>query len=74
MAMYFSGKIGQKVEVVELPFMWKQRECIKVCIAADEEPVENLRVRIKGQANMGDTVEGVHYKPLDQEEVVDESF
>ena len=37
-------------------------------------PVESLWVRIKGQASMDDTVVGVYYMPLDQEEEVNEAF
>jgi len=48
----------------------EQLECIKLCL---EERVESLRVRIKGQANTGDTVAGVYYRPSDQEEEVDEA-
>jgi len=33
-----------------------------------------LWIRIKGQANMGDTVVGVYYRPPDQEGKVDEAF
>jgi len=36
--------------------------------------MESLWVRIKGQANMGDTVVVVYYRLFDQEEEVDEAF
>jgi len=38
------------------------------------EQVESVRVRIKGQANIGDTVVGVYCRPPSQEEEVDEAF
>jgi len=52
----------------------EQLEYIEFCLGADEEQVENLRVRIKRQAHRGDTVVGVYYRPPDQEEEVDEAF
>ena len=45
--------------------MRAQLECIELCLGVDEEHVESLCIRIKGQANMGDTVLGVYYRPLD---------
>ena len=36
--------------------------------------MDSLWVRIKGRANIGDTVVGVCYRPPDQEEEVDEAF
>ncbi|GAB0203090.1 hypothetical protein GRJ2_002774600 [Grus japonensis] len=47
----------------------RELECIELCIGMDEERVESLQVRIKGQANMG-----VYYRPPDQEEKADEAF
>ncbi|PKU31622.1 hypothetical protein llap_18074 [Limosa lapponica baueri] len=55
-------------------YMKEQLECSKLCLGMDEECVESLWVRIKGQTNMGNTVVGVYYKPLDQDEEVDGSF
>ncbi|GAB0209615.1 hypothetical protein GRJ2_003427200 [Grus japonensis] len=55
-------------------YVREQLECIKLCLSVDEEQVESLWVRMKGQANMGDTVVGVYYRPPDQEEEVDEAF
>jgi len=52
----------------------EQLECIELCLGADEEQVESLWVRIKGQAHTGDSVVGVYYRPPDQEEEVDEAF
>ena len=53
---------------------WRQKERIELCLGANEERVESLWVRIKGQAHMSDTVVGVYYRPPDQEEEVDEAF
>ena len=55
-------------------YVREQLEYIELCLGVDEEPVESLWVRIKGQAHMGDTVVGVYYRPPDQEEEVDEAF
>jgi len=49
----------------------EQLECIKLGLGADEEGVESLRVRIKGQAHIGDVIVGVYYRPPDQEEEVE---
>jgi len=43
-------------------------------VGQDEEGVQSLWVRIKGQVHMGDTVLSVYYRPSDQEEEVDEAF
>lgn len=51
----------------------EQLECIKLYSGTDEQ-VESLWLRIKEQANMGDTVLGVYYRPPDEEEEVDEVF
>ncbi|GAB0209126.1 hypothetical protein GRJ2_003378300 [Grus japonensis] len=55
-------------------YVREQLECIELCLGMDEERVESLWVRMKGQANMGDTVVGVCYRPPDQEEEVNEAF
>lgn len=52
----------------------EQLECTKLCLAGDEEQVESLQVRIKGQGNMGDTVVGVLYRLPGHEKKVDEVF
>jgi len=52
----------------------EQLEHIECCLGADEERVESLWVRIKGQAHVGDTVVAVYYRPPDQEEGVDKAF
>ena len=54
--------------------MREQLECIELHLRENDDQVESLWVRIKGQANMGDTVVGVYYRPPDQEEEVDEAF
>jgi len=53
-------------------YVGEQLECTKLCLGADEEGVESLWVRIKGQAHMGDVIVGVYYRPPDQEEEVEE--
>jgi len=40
----------------------------------EEEQIESLWIRIKGQAHMGDVIVGVYYRPPEQEEEVDEAF
>lgn len=54
--------------------MSKQLECIEFCLEGDEEQDESLWIRIKGKANMGDTVVSVHYRLLDQDEEVKKAF
>ncbi|PKU40959.1 hypothetical protein llap_8745 [Limosa lapponica baueri] len=46
----------------------------KPSLGSDEEIVESLWVRIKGRANMRDTVVGVYYRPPDQDGEGDEAF
>ncbi|PKU48463.1 glycerol kinase [Limosa lapponica baueri] len=46
---------------------------LKLSLMSDER-VESLWVRIKGQANMRDTVVGIYYRPPDQDGEVDETF
>jgi len=53
--------------------MMEHLECVELCLGADEEGVESLWVRIKGQPYMGDIVVGVYYRPSDQDEEVDEA-
>ncbi|PKU34516.1 rna rnp complex-1-interacting phosphatase [Limosa lapponica baueri] len=76
MAMYVlftkDRPVGRSGKVVL--YMREQLERIKLCLVADEESAENLWVRLKGQANMGDTTVGVYYRPPDQEEEVNEAF
>ncbi|PKU46089.1 adaptin ear-binding coat-associated protein 1 [Limosa lapponica baueri] len=61
------------------PSMYKEWiECEEISpkpsLGTDEDVVESLWVRIKGQANMKDTVVGVYYRPPDQDGEVDEAF
>lgn len=51
--------------------MSEQVERIKIHL--NDEPVEILWVRIKGQANISDAVVDVYYRPPDQEEEVEEA-
>ena len=46
--------------------MREQVECIELGLGANEEQVESLWVRIKGQAHMGDITVGVYYRPPDR--------
>ena len=55
-------------------YVREQLQCTKFCPGADEERVESVWVRIKGQAGRGDTAVGVCYRPPDQAEEVDEAF
>jgi len=55
-------------------YVREKLECIELCLGTDEEGVESLCVRIKGQAHIGNVIVGVHYRPPDQEEEVDEAF
>jgi len=55
-------------------YVREKLEWIELCLGADEERVDSLRVRIKGQVHVDDIVVGVYYRPPDQEEEVDEAF
>jgi len=55
-------------------YVREQLECIELGLGANEEQVESLWVRIKGQAHTSDITVGVYYRPPDQEEEVDEAF
>jgi len=46
----------------------------EIHLGVNDEQLESLWVRIKGQANTSDTVVGVYYRPSDREEEVDEAF
>lgn len=54
-----------------VPYVSEQVERIKIHL--NDEPVEILWVRIKGQANISDAVVDVYYRPPDQEEEVEEA-
>jgi len=59
-------------EVMELLFMWENK--CKQSLGMKDEWMQSLWVRIKGQANMVDTVVSVYYRLPDQEEVVEEPW
>ena len=52
-------------------YVRERLECIQLGLGANEERVESLWVRIKGQAHTGDITVGVYYRPPDQEQEVD---
>ena len=43
-------------------YVREQLECIELGLGANEEQVETLWVRIKGQAHTGDITVGVYYR------------
>lgn len=49
---------------------------LQVQCKAEGRPVENLWVKVitQGENSMQDVIEGIYYKPLNQEEEVDEDF
>ncbi|GAB0205938.1 hypothetical protein GRJ2_003059400 [Grus japonensis] len=49
-------------------------ECMELHLGMDEEPTENLWVRIEGRAGTGDIIAGVCYRPPDQGDRVDEAL
>jgi len=55
-------------------YVTEQLEYIELCLRVDEEQMESLWVRIKGQAHTGDTVVGVYYRPPDQKKEADHAF
>lgn len=61
---------GSKVAL----YVKEHLECMELCLGVDDERVESLWVRMKGQANIGDTAVDVYYRPPDQEEEVAETF
>lgn len=50
------GRTGQGGEEVKLPFAWEGVNGMSA------DPAESSRVRIRGQADMGDIVVSVYYK------------
>lgn len=54
--------------------MRKQLESMQLCPGMGEEPTESLCARIKERTDKGDIVGGVHYRPPDWEEQVDEAL
>jgi len=55
-------------------YLREQLECIELWLGTDEEGLESLWVKIKGQPHMGDVIVGVYYRSPDQNEEVDEAF
>jgi len=55
-------------------YVREQLESIELSLGVDEERIERLWVRNKGQPHMGDITVGVNYRPPDKEEEVDEAF
>lgn len=45
--------------------MRDQLQCTELCLGGEEELIEGVVARIKGQANMGDFEVGVYYWPPD---------
>lgn len=56
--------------------MRKQLEApsLKLCLAMNDEQIESLWVRVKGQASLGDAVISIFYSLPDQDEEVSEAF
>lgn len=52
----------------------EQLECLELCLGVDERPTETLGMRIKERKDKGDIVEGICYRPPDQEEWPDEAL
>jgi len=55
-------------------YVREQLECIELCLGGDEEGVESLWVRIKGQAHTSDIIVRMYYMPPEKKEEVDEVF
>lgn len=55
-------------------YMREQLEYMELCLRADEEPTEHLRVRIKERTGKDDIIVGVCCRPPDREEQVDEAL
>jgi len=55
-------------------YVREKLDSIELCLGVDDEGVESLWVRIKGQSHMGNIVVDVYYGPPDQEEEVDDAF
>ncbi|GAB0181470.1 hypothetical protein GRJ2_000612300 [Grus japonensis] len=51
-----------------------QLQCMELLLGMDEEPIKSLWVRIKGRAGTEATIVLVCYRPLDQEDQVDEAL
>ncbi|PKU44302.1 rna-directed dna polymerase from mobile element jockey-like [Limosa lapponica baueri] len=68
------GRRGGGVALYVKKWIECKEMSLKLSLEAGEERVESLWVRIKGQANMRDTVVGVYYRPPDQDGEADEAF
>jgi len=55
-------------------YVKEQLECMELRLGMDEEPTENLWVKIKGRAGASDTTVGVCYRTPDQDEGADEAL
>lgn len=69
MAMYVLGKTDLLEGMVETAF-YVREQCIKCHLGTNNDPVESLWMRIKGEANMGDTTVDVYYRSPDQEKLM----
>ena len=49
-------------------------DCTELSLKNSNEQVESLWIKIRGQANKGDIMVGVYYRPPDQGKPVDEAF
>ncbi|PKU41434.1 adaptin ear-binding coat-associated protein 1 [Limosa lapponica baueri] len=67
------GRRGGGVALYVKEWIESEEMSLKPSLMSDER-VESLWVRIKGQANMRDTVVGIYYRPPDQDGEVDEIF
>ncbi|GAB0205343.1 hypothetical protein GRJ2_002999900 [Grus japonensis] len=63
---------GDEEECVAL-YVNDQLESMELCLGMDEEPHDNLWVRIKGRAGSGYIIVEVCYRPPDQEDQADEA-
>lgn len=69
--LFWKDRLGRWGGVI---CMGEQKECMELCLEVDEEPDENLWVKIKGTDWKSDVIVGVCYRPLDQEEQADEAL
>ncbi|PKU29035.1 mitochondrial fission process protein 1 [Limosa lapponica baueri] len=68
------GRRGGGVALYVKEWIESEEISLKLSLGADEEIVESLWVRIKGQASMRDTVVGDYYRSPDQDGEADEAF
>ncbi|PKU41195.1 hypothetical protein llap_8496 [Limosa lapponica baueri] len=52
----------------------EQLECMELHLGMDEEPMESVLVKIKGDVEAGDITVGVCYRPPDQDDAADEAL